>query len=133
MKNTWMPVAGGLMIITNGVIGLAVSFCLSLVYVMMGDALYFMGIAYYWLPLHFVAVLWWLTVPLAVSSALALAGGIFALQRKSWWLAMAGSFAATIVPVFLPGLVAILLMSLSRDEFTPIDETRANVTADIGR
>lgn len=49
---------------------------------------------------------------------LSLVGGIFALRRKLWGLALAGSIAAVIV--FFPiGVVSIIFTSLAKPEFGP--------------
>jgi len=53
---------------------------------------------------------------------LALVGGIFALQRRRWGWALAGSIAAVFasIPIlrFLPvGIVAIIFTAIAKDEF----------------
>ena len=47
---------------------------------------------------------------------LALVGGISALQRKRWGLALAGSIAAAL-PVNVLGILAIIFLAMSKDEF----------------
>ena len=63
-------------------------------------------------PLLFLA----LAVPLLLVSLLAIIGGIYALQRKKWGLALAGSIAA-----FFPspplGIAAIVFTAISQDDF----------------
>jgi hypothetical protein len=56
-------------------------------------------------------------VPLFILGIIALAGGVNALHRKTWGLALAGSICAV---VFSPptGIPAVLLTALSRKEFT---------------
>jgi hypothetical protein len=51
-----------------------------------------------------------------VIGILAIVGGIYALQRSKWGLAFTGSICA-LVPSFVLGLVAIILVATSRDEF----------------
>ena len=47
---------------------------------------------------------------------LAIAGGVFALKRRRWGLALAGAIAATLT--FFPcGIAAIILVSLAQPEF----------------
>jgi hypothetical protein len=55
---------------------------------------------------------------LALLGALAIAGGIFALKRKRWVIALAGAIAGTIT--FFPcGIPAIILISMAKhDEFS---------------
>jgi hypothetical protein len=55
---------------------------------------------------------------LLLVGVLALVGGIFALRRKLWGLALAGSIGA--IFCFLPiGIVAVIFTSMSRSEFSP--------------
>ena len=52
----------------------------------------------------------------AITAILALVGGIFAVQRKKWEWALAGSIAA--IFAFLPlGIAAVILTAQSKDEF----------------
>ena len=53
---------------------------------------------------------------LLATSILPLIGGIYALQRKKWGLALAGSIMA-ILGSFIFGLAATILIALSQDEF----------------
>jgi len=63
-----------------------------------------------------LAVLWSMAIPCVVSTILSLIGGIYAIQRKKWGLALAGSIAA-IFPTFIFGVAAVVLVALSKDEF----------------
>lgn len=57
-------------------------------------------------------------IPLAmvVPSVLAIVGGIFALRRRSWVMALIGSIAL-VVTSSLPGIAALVLTVMARDEF----------------
>ena len=48
---------------------------------------------------------------------LAVVGGIYALQRRNWGLALTGAIIATL-PFSLLGVAAIVLLALSKEEFT---------------
>lgn len=52
----------------------------------------------------------------AGGGALAIIGGIYALKRKNWGLAMAGAIAATLGMGIL-GIAALVLTALYREEF----------------
>jgi len=67
-------------------------------------------------PINTVALVPIVMVPLLAMAFLALTGGIFALQRKKWGLALAGSIVA-ILPFSLLGIAATILVVLSKDEF----------------
>jgi hypothetical protein len=53
---------------------------------------------------------------LAILVPIAVVGGICALQRKNWGMAIVGAIAAC-VPLSLLGIVALILTALSRDQF----------------
>jgi hypothetical protein len=54
---------------------------------------------------------------LALIGVLAIVGGVYALKRKHWALALAGAIAGTIT--FFPcGIPAIIFVSLGKEEFT---------------
>jgi len=59
-------------------------------------------------------------VPFAAAAAilgtLAIAGGIYALRRKRWGMALTGAIAA-LLPWTAMGIAALILTVLSRDEF----------------
>lgn len=71
-----------------------------------------------WLPGMNIAmsILIILCVLFLVTGMLALLGGIYAVQRKKWGWALVGSICA-LVPTFVLGLAAIMLITLSKDEF----------------
>jgi hypothetical protein len=56
-------------------------------------------------------------LPAIAVGGLAVAGGVFALQRKRWGWALAGSIAAAVI-FHLLGIAAIVLIAVSKDEFT---------------
>ena len=51
-----------------------------------------------------------------IVAVLALIGGIFAVQRKQWGWALAGSIAAIFSLIFL-GIPAVILVAISKNEF----------------
>ncbi len=56
-----------------------------------------------------------------ILGALAIVGGIFALRRNIWGLALAGAIAGTLV--FFPcGIVAIIFMALGKAEFNTLPQ-----------
>ena len=63
-----------------------------------------------------------MAIPLAILSILSLVGGIYAVQRRKWGLALAGSISAIFasIPLLggLPvGITATVLTALSKSEF----------------
>ena len=55
---------------------------------------------------------------LALLGVLAIVGGVFALKKKYWGVALAGAIAS-IITFFPCGIAAIIFISLSRQEFLP--------------
>lgn len=57
-------------------------------------------------------------IPLAmvIPGVLAIVGGIFALRRRSWVMALIGSIAL-VVTSSLPGIAALVLTVMAKDEF----------------
>jgi hypothetical protein len=53
----------------------------------------------------------------AITATLALIGGIFALQRKRWGWALAGSIAAIMGSWWPLGIAATVFTGISKDEF----------------
>lgn len=63
-----------------------------------------------------LAILVPIAVFLASKGILAVLGGIYALQRKNWVMALIGAIAAAL-PFSLLGIIALILTALSRDQF----------------
>ena len=60
-----------------------------------------------------------MVVPGLAIGVLAIVGGIFAIQRRKWGLALAGSIGASLVPILI-GILAVILLIISKDEFKQI-------------
>jgi hypothetical protein len=55
-------------------------------------------------------------IPVLAVPALALIGGVYAVQRRSWGWALAGSIAAALMSNVL-GVASIVLVAVSKNEF----------------
>jgi hypothetical protein len=54
---------------------------------------------------------------MALIGALGIVGGVYAIKKKHWALALAGAIAGTVT--FFPcGIPAIIFVSLGKEEFT---------------
>ena len=122
VQRTWKPIVAGILDIVSGVFGIIAT---AILIIVLG-----IGIGEWaWdipkieaIPAFLPSLLWALTILLGIVSVLALVGGIFALQRKMWGWALAGSIAAVFasIPIlrYLPvGIVAIIFIAISKDEF----------------
>jgi hypothetical protein len=103
MERTWKPTVGGILAIIGGAIGTI----LGLVIATVGSIGWFFGVP-------------WVSVigaPLIILGIIAIVGGTYALRRRIWGLALAGSICALIGPWGLLGLLAIIFVSLGKGEF----------------
>jgi len=107
-KKTWMPTTAGILDIVAGSFGLI----FSLMFVFMGGILR----AVPDVPPFMGPVFMGMAGPFIILSILAIVGGIYALQRKIWGLALAGSIAA-FFPSWPLGAAAIVFTALSKNEF----------------
>lgn len=55
-------------------------------------------------------------LPYLLLGIVAIAGGIAALKRKAWGLALAGSICGTLNGIFYLGIPAIVLLAIARKE-----------------
>jgi hypothetical protein len=121
MEATWKPIVAGILNIITGIINLFGMFVvIGLLTVFGGGILSIVRVAEMmpiWLSGMVHGILIIMAILLAVLSSLPLIGGVYAIQRKAWSLALAGSAVATLsVPPL--GIVSTILVSLSWSEFT---------------
>jgi hypothetical protein len=115
---TWMPMAGGILTIVSGVLGfIAVAFLITFGATfgsdIAHDILRSLGFWQAGLPLKIIS---FIAIPLIIINAVAIIGGIYAVQRRGWGLALAGSICA-VLPSRLLGIPAIIFIALSQKEF----------------
>ena len=124
MEATWKPVVAGILNIITGIINLFGMFVvIGLLTAFGGGILSIIRIADMmpiWLSGMVHGVLIIMAILLAVLSSLPLIGGIYAIQRKAWSLALTGSVVA-ILSIPPLGIVSTVLVSLSKNEFTTYD------------
>lgn len=113
MKKTSRPVTAGILNIITGVIGLTVAFTAFFAFFAMTVTL---DIYIPIFPEFISGVVLSFAIVSLLLSLLIMLSGIFATQRKYWGLALAGSIAA-VLGLFFLGIPALILVSLSREEF----------------
>jgi len=120
METTWKPIVAGILNIIVGVFNLIGMFLIIIVIVAIGSGILalsaFINIIPIWLSGMLQGVLIIIAVLLGVFSALPLIGGIYAVQRKNWGLALAGSIAAILSSTPL-GITSTVLVALAKNEF----------------
>jgi hypothetical protein len=105
MEKSWKPTAAGVLAIIGGALIMLVALAISL----------FMPVAapfrYAFVSVGAIVLLW------LAAGVMAIIGGIFALQRRHWGLALAGAVCALVPPATLLGILSTVFMALAREEF----------------
>jgi hypothetical protein len=104
IPETWMPTAAGILAILAG----AGDLLLGLITLAVGHAIgRFSGIWGFGL----------IGVPHIILGIISIVGGVFALRRQTWWLALVGAILALMWPSTLFGILSIIFVALSKKEF----------------
>jgi hypothetical protein len=114
VPKTWKPKAAGILDIVAGTLGFIGVFFLITGVMVTGGVFDIPGIED--VPFFVPSLISGIALLVAVINVLALIGGIYAVQRKKWWVALVGSIAAFLSSTPL-GIAAIILTALSKDEF----------------
>ncbi len=124
VKKTWKPIVAGILNIIAGVLSLlgALGVIIGIiVFIYVGSAPF---LAYMWGDLadlgiglnSLIIILVIAAIFSAILGILPLIGGIYALQRKKWGLALAGSIVA-IFGSSIMGILATIFIAMAKDEF----------------
>ncbi len=120
VAKTWKPIVAGIFEIIDGAVSVMASLGLLIAAIVVGTGASWAGINEADVaPLTLgavAAILYVIAVVVLVLAILELVGGISALQRKRWGLALAGSIAAAI-PGNVLGILAIIFLAMGKDEF----------------
>jgi hypothetical protein len=120
VPKTWKPTVAGILEIIDAAGSLIWSFILLIAALVLANASTWAGFSEKDIDMLtigpaavFCLVLGIFVLALAI---LELIGGIFALKRKKWGLALSGSIAAAL-PFNILGILAIIFLAMSKDEF----------------
>jgi len=106
MERTWKPTTAGVLCIIAGAIGVIIGIVVAIIGGIIGFGFFGLG---------------WVSAiiggPSIILGIIAIIGGICALKRKIWGLALAGSICAFFGPWGLLGILAIIFVSLGKGEF----------------
>jgi hypothetical protein len=124
MNRTSMPVAAGIICIVVGALSLIGSFFLALFVSVMTTSTYWDGTI---TAESASAIAWAIFFPYFIICVLAIIGGVFALRRKMWGMALTGAICCLLTFTVLAGVAAIVLVALSKKEFNQV-KTEESVT-----
>ena len=112
MEKTWKPTVAGILSIVAGALGIIIGIAVATIGTIGGGVLGELG-----LPFIGRLVVTATAAPLALS-AVAIVGGVYALKRRVWGLALAGAICALLIPpTFVLGILAIIFVAMGKDEF----------------
>jgi hypothetical protein len=125
-RSTWKSTTGGVLTVVPGVFGILCCLGLIVFAVLVGGSGTVSDAVLDYLTQNDISGL---DIPLiqnlaivgavffAITATLALIGGIFALQRRMWGMALVGSIAAILGSWWPIGIAATVFIAISRDEF----------------
>ena len=112
-NKTWMPLTAGILEIICGIWALIASLGLVLF------ASIFKALAIPDVPAFVGPLIGMMAIPFALFGILAIVGGVFALRKKNWGLALAGAIVSIFSPyMILLAIAAIVFVALSKSEFS---------------
>jgi hypothetical protein len=116
-SNSSYPVVAGVLSIVSGALGVIMSAVLILFAVVFWSAISISTDAPEDFPFFIFQTIYLVWgIGLLILAVLGIIGGIFALQRRYWGLALTGSIAAVLT--FLPaGVIAVIFVALAKQEF----------------
>ena len=105
VKRTWKPTTAGILTLIAGILNVIAGIVVAAVGSFIGPMVGWMG---------FGAI----GAPLIIIGIISIVGGVFAIQRRTWGMALAGAICALFPPpIIILGILAIIFLALSRKEF----------------
>ena len=112
MEKTWKPTVAGILSLVAGALGIIIGIAVATIGAIGCGVWGEMGLPF----IGRLAVT--ATAAPLVLSAVAIVGGVYALKRKVWGLALAGGICALLIPpAFVLGILAIIFVAMGKDEF----------------
>ena len=108
MEKTWKPPTAGILSIIAGVFGLIGAIVVGLIGGTIGGLELIPGVG---------MLLAAIEIPLIIIAIIAIVGGIYALKRRIWGLALAGTICSLLC-IWLLGIPAIIFVILGKSEFS---------------
>lgn len=118
-KQTWKPLTAGILNIVNGILSIVGSFITFIFSALISAGSDWAGLNEVNLgidPDALASILLFIAIIILVLAILQIAGGIFAIKRKLWGLALAGAIAGTLHFTIL-GILSIIFLAMGKDEF----------------
>ena len=104
-QKTWMPPTGGALAMVSGIVHIIWGIVVAIGGQAIGRWAGIFGLGLIGLPMIILGVV-------------GVIGGIYALQRKVWGMALAGAICSIIGPAALLGILATVFIAISKQEFS---------------
>jgi hypothetical protein len=115
IEGQWKAVAGGVLSIIAGSLHLSGWLAVAIILNKLIGAGYFGEDG----PFISATAIWILVLPLLILALIAIIGGIFALNKKCWGIALTGAICAIFSPAtWMIGVSATVFISISKYEFS---------------
>ncbi len=114
---TWKPITAGILSIIAGACGVIGGLLVAVLAEAIARGLRSFPMWPYVGPAVRIETMAGMAIPIIILGIVAIAGGIYALRRRIWGLAIAGSICAVFGPWFLLGILAIIFVTMGKDEF----------------
>ena len=116
-RRTWMPTTTGILSIISGVLGLLYGLVLILLFSMLAPMMGLYGASAAEARVV-MTVMQAFGIPLVILGIVAIVGGVYAIRRRIWGLALAGAICAIFSVFGILGILSVIFVSLSKKEFT---------------
>ena len=110
VERTWKPVVGGVLILIGALVG-----------IISGAILMWGGAMFLSIPMvgdAMAGILATCGIILVILGLIGLLGGIFAVMRRYWGLAILGGIFSMLTGYFILGLIGLILVAISKREFS---------------
>jgi len=111
MEKTWKPTTAGILSIVAGAMQLLLGIAFAVGFGLAGGLAGALEIPGF--PVGILAIF---SIPIIILGIVAIIGGVYALKRSKWGLALAGSICALFGPWIL-GIPAIIFVIMGKGEF----------------
>jgi len=109
VEQTWKPTTAGILSIICGAWGVTIG---AVVAMLGGSITCMVGVPFT------ARILGLIGFPMIALGIVAIVGGVYALRRRVWGLALAGAICAFLVPPpFVLGILAIIFVAMGKGEF----------------
>lgn len=118
MEKTWKPTTAGILTVIAGSLGAISGIVIAVLGGAIAAGLKFIPAVPEIFGTVAIPIIGGIAIPRIILGIVAILGGVYALERRKWRLALAGAICS-LVCVFFLGILAITFVAMGKDEFGP--------------